>query len=187
MRRPFPSACTNDGLQFHLSQFHGTEKSGGRWGLPYDQGNHNVYRLAGETADIAQWHMSIYTYGNNMDQTQVVISRVQDKKEQLVFQQTQLVTVYASMLIPARQPSYPLLKKDIVITRYPCHYRFDYGDPNNDGLRWFGFDSTDTGYERFPKTSNADRPGGQYCGTTDLDPTEWRGPGKRIRCDFPAW
>lgn len=174
---PFPQSCSNDGLQFHLSNLRGA----GRYDRPYDTEKHNTYRLAYASADIQQYRIMMTTFGNNLDQTKVEIFRRFNRNDELLARQTQTLLVRNSFVVRSAHMGLPLR-----IERTSCRYEFDYGNPQTDGIRWFGFHSENAGYESYPQPKSA-KPAGQYCFTSDIPKGKPEYPGKYMECSFPAW
>lgn len=121
--------------------------------------------------------------GNNLDQLTVSVARMFNKQFQVLASGTGTLAAGTSYVLKGTGLPLPLK-----ITRTSCRYEFNYGDPQKDGLRWYGFHSENAGYEPHPiDPSLSNKPQGQYCYTADLPKNDPRGPGKSVDCNFPGY
>ena len=156
---------------------------------PYDSMKHNAYRIAphdGNDRNIQQFHIALTIRGKNRDRLTVAVShRFGGQYVSLVQQSGQLQTGQA-ISVQGQLP------RPLRIERLAgCDlYKFDYGDPRVDGVRWFGFRSDNKGLEFWPDKKSRKKKG-DYCYSEPVPATDESGrklePGDIMRCSFPSW
>ncbi|PPJ59731.1 hypothetical protein CBER1_10615 [Cercospora berteroae] len=178
-----PPNCANDGYQFHMTALRSSGQKG-KLAQPYNTGIHNTYRLAGQQADIRQFHIEVDVSGATNDQVSARVYHHFNKQK--VVQSRAAMAHGTSFTLPAdnRMP------RDLRFTRQSggcADFFFNYGNTNIDWFRSFHFKSQDTGWKPYGRFGKGD---GRYCITQsipDPDPNRRGKFGTRLTCSFPAW
>lgn len=158
------------------------EKSG-RVGAPYDIKLHNTYRLAYETADIKQFHVTLTITGKAQDQINARIWELSEKEELVIDKKDVKVKPGGSFALQGKLP------KALTIERYNngCDFKFSYAQAS-DGARWFAFNTRDSGFGlakfKSKKGQKETKDEEMYCDRSTLP---GKNPGTVIECSFPGW
>jgi hypothetical protein len=155
----------------------------GRMNAPYDSKLHNTYRLAYETADIKQFHVTLTITGKSQDQINAKVWELSEKTELVLDKKDISVKPGGSFTLQGKLP------KPLTVERYKngCDFKFDYAQ-QSDGARWFPFNTQDSGFGlakfKSKKGVKETKDEEMYCDQSTL-------PGKTsgtvIECSFPGW
>ncbi|SMR47121.1 unnamed protein product [Zymoseptoria tritici ST99CH_3D1] len=174
--------CSNDGLQMYATNIR-LDKGAGKFpnndgktrGKPYDNALHNTYRMAGESADIRQLHISLKITGDNWND---VLTRVyyyeNSNQVELAKKNTEGMKANDEFTLPVSNT----LLQELRVKKTDCtDFEFTYGNPSDANKPWkaFDFNTGDKGYKPYSYTLSGD-----YC------VTESKPKMKTVRCTFPA-
>lgn len=179
------SDCKNDWLQFYLSALRpaSEDEKSGILGSPYDSIQHNGYRIAFESGDIRQFHITLTITGKAQDQINAEVWEQYDKEQVVLVKTDTKVKPGSSFSVKGNLP------KPLTIERQKngCDFAFFYAD-KSDGARWFRFDTNDSGFGlgKFKAREGEDAAGQteKYCDQKNLP---GKSSGTIIECSFPGW
>lgn len=165
--------------QFHLTQLRpaSSKEKSGKLAAVYDSGIHNTYRLADEDEDIKQYHVTLAIIGKKQDQATAEVYHYYNKQK-VTLAQTQKAQSMASgdyITLKSTMPK-PLRIERLPDTANGMLFRFEYADKKNEPIRYFQFNSDDTG--RGPKENTGFY---KYCNKCT------KGSQTTFHCSFPAW
>lgn len=150
---------------------------------PYDSKRHSTYRIAFESGDIRQFHITLTITGKAQDQINAKVWEFYDKKQVVLVKTDNKVKPGGSFTVKGNLPKPLTIKRQ----NNGCDFKFSYAD-KSDGARWFTFDTLDSGFGlakfKARKGQNAAGQTEKYCDRSNL-------PGKNqgtvIECSFPGW
>ena len=150
---------------------------------PYDVKKHNTYRLASETQDIRQFHVTLTITGKAQDQIKAKIWEFYDGKELVLDTKDTKIKPGGSFDLQGKLPKALTIEKQ----KNGCEYEFTYAQ-KSDGARWFSFSTRDEGFglAKF-KAKTGETPASQtekYCDESTLTGNN---PGTVLECSFPGW
>jgi hypothetical protein len=174
----------NDGQQFILSGLKKNSDNTGTLGAPYDAKQHNAYRFAStnfDTEDIKQYHLTVTVKPGEMHEAEVWFFDDNQWKELAHSTTDQRLAPNEWLTIQGSMPkALTVQRKD---DEDGCYYKMEYALPA-DGVRFFKFNTMDSGYGKFAKKNG--KLTENYCaGTTENDAIGMQVT--KIRCSFPGW
>lgn len=150
---------------------------------PYDSKLHNTYRLAFESGDIRQFHITLTITGRPQDQISAKVWERYNKKDVVLANTDAKVKPGSSFTLKGSLP------KPLKVERHAngCEFRFSYAQPS-DGAKWFQFDTRNDGFGLAKFKNKKGKPDAKdkekYCDQSTL-------PGKNggtvFECSFPGW
>jgi hypothetical protein len=155
----------------------------GKMNAPYDSGIHNAYRLAFETQDIKQYHLTLTVTGKSQDQIHAEVSHYYNKQKIVLDKKDTKIKPGGSFTLQGQLPKPLTIKKP----NKACEFDISYAQ-NSDGPRWFKFSTNNVGYgEAKYKARKGQRPAGKTEGYCDKTPLAGKNAGITIECTFPGW
>lgn len=150
----------------------------GMMGAPYDSKLHNTYRLNDKEGSIKQFHVTLTVTGKAQDQVDARVRHMYGGSWVTLAQKAEAVKPGSSFTLKGSLP------KALTIERQNngCDYTFEYAK-KSDGLRWFKFSSTNSGYGRWKHTSKKEdaMETENYCDKSSSSKKT------TLECSFPGW
>lgn len=152
-----------------------------RWS-PYDPATQTTYTIDGESDVMRSFFVNVEV--TNPDQFKAGVATYNDGDLHVLATNDATVTNTGDSMTV----SGGALPRPMKITRLAgsgCQMELDflYGDPANDGNRWFNFKSTTQSIKRDNTWGNS----GKYCKVSDMTDDQGQTTGTKFECTFPGW